>query len=278
MRQTGKDIANKVDKVSCEFCKEKYMPSTILIHIGMNKSCKKHYGSRFKEMKKEKKKENNKAHYNLNQKKIKAYKKKEYDAMKEYERKKAREGAEKRHVEFMVYWKESRDEKVRKENDRGLEMARKDHLHGCHIISQCKPSEKNEETMKELKRKIEETYEKFQTKIKEAFECAKDVDSSKAVEKIYLELLDERYGKWFKNLTTISKTWHDLRLSTNVKFIEMAKQMGKSYPGNLLCKCYKCQDGIGVKNLKKAHVDQGFQEPKNKTFAWMRNQGRVKGY
>ena len=79
--------------------------------------------------------------------------------------------------------------KVRKENDRGLEMARKDHLHGCHIISQCKPSEKNEETMKELKRKIEETYEKFQTKIKEAFECAKDVDSSKAVEKIYLELL-----------------------------------------------------------------------------------------
>ena len=229
-------------------------------------------------MKKEKKKENNKAHYNLNQKKIKAYKKKEYDAMKEYERKKAREGAEKRHVEFMVYWKESRDEKVRKENDRGLEMARKDHLHGCHIISQCKPSEKNEETMKELKRKIEETYEKFQTKIKEAFECAKDVDSSKAVEKIYLELLDERYGKWFKNLTTISKTWHDLRLSTNVKFIEMAKQMGKSYPGNLLCKCYKCQDGIGVKNLKKAHVDQGFQEPKNKTFAWMRNQGRVKGY
>ena len=32
------------------------MPSTILIHIGMNKSCKEHYGSKFEEMKKEKKK------------------------------------------------------------------------------------------------------------------------------------------------------------------------------------------------------------------------------
>ena len=98
----------------------------------------------------------------------------------------------------------------------------------------------------------------------------------KVVQKIYLELLDEHLV--VKNSRTISKTWHDLRLSTNVKFIEMAKQMGKSYPGNLLCKCYKCQDGIGVKNIKKAHVDHGFQEPKNKTFAYMRQQGRVKGY
>jgi hypothetical protein len=33
-----------------------------------------------------------------------------------------------------------------------------------------------------------------------------------------------------------------------------------------------------VKNIKKAHVDHWFQEPKNKTFAYMRQQGRVKGY
>ena len=102
----------------------------------------------------------------------KAYEKKKYDEMNEYIRKKAHDGSEKRHVEFMVYWKNSRDEKVRYNNDRGVEMARKDHLKGCHIMSQCKPSEKNEETMKELERKIEETYEKFQTKIKEALECA----------------------------------------------------------------------------------------------------------
>ena len=185
-------------------------------------------------------------------------------------RKKAHEGSEKRHVKFMVYWKNSRDEKVRYNNDRGVEMPRKDHLNGCHIMIQCKPSEKNKETMKELERKIEETYEKFQTKIKEALECAKDVDSSKLVEKIYLELLDEHLV--VKNSWTVTKTWHDLRLSTNVK------QMGESYPGNILCKCYKWQDGIGVKNVKKALVDQGFQEPTNKTFAYMRQQGLVKGY
>jgi hypothetical protein len=153
VRQTGKDIADDVDKVSCEFCKEKCMTSKLLRHIGMKKSCKEHYRSKFEEMKKEKKKEKNKAHYNLNQKKIKAYKKKEYDAMKEYIGKKAHEKSEKEHVEFMVDWKKTRDEKVRYHNDRGVEMARKDHLNGCHIISQCKPSEKNEETMKELERK-----------------------------------------------------------------------------------------------------------------------------
>ena len=61
-------------------------------------------------------------------------------------------------------------------------------------------------------------------------------------------------------------------ISTNVKFIEMAKRMGKNYPGNMTCQCYKCQDGIGVKNIKKVCVNKGFPEPKNKAFAYMRQQ------
>ena len=272
VRQVSKDIADDVEKVSCEFCKKKFVPSTILIHIGMNKSCKEHYGSKFEEMKKEKKKKNSKENYNLNQEKIKAHKKKEYDAMKEYMRKKAQEGAEKRHVEFMVDWKKTRDEKVRYHNDNGLESARKDLLHGRHIISQCKPSEENEKIMKELEKKIEKTYEEFQTKIREAFESAKDVDSSELVKEIYLEILDEHLV--FKDSRAIWRTWHDLQLSINVKFIKMAKKMGKNYPGNMTCTCHKCQDGIGVKNIKKACVNHGFPEPKDRRFAYCREHPR----
>ena len=270
VRQTGKDIAD--DVVSCEFCKEKCMPSKLLRHIGTKKSCKEHYGSKFEEMKKEKKKKNNKENYNLNQEKIKANKKKEYDAMKEYMRKKAQEGAEKRHVEFMVDWKKTRDEKVRYDNDNGLESARKDLLHGRHFISQCKPSEENEKIMKELEKKIEKTYEEFQTKIREAFESAKDVNSSELVKEIYLEILDEHLV--FKDSRAIWRTWHDLQLSINVKFIKMAKRMGKNYPGNMTCTCHKCQDGIGVKNIKKACVNHGFPEPKDRRFAYCREQRR----
>ena len=208
----------------------------------------------------------------MNQEKIKAHKKKEYDAMKEYMRKKAQEGAEKRHVEFMVDWKKTRDEKVRYDNDNGLESARKDLLHGRHIISQCKPSEENEKIMKELEKKIEKTYKEFQTKIREAFESAKDVDSSELVKEIYLEILDEHLV--FKDSRAIWRTWHDLQLSINVKFIKMAKRMGKNYPGNMTCTCHKCQDGIGVKNIKKACVNHGFPEPKDRRFAYCREHPR----
>ena len=225
-------------------------------------------------MKKEKLKAKNREYYKLNQEKIKAYRKKEYDSMKEYIRKKEQEKSEKRHVEFMANYKKTRDENVRQCNDWGLEMAKKDLQNGCHIISQCKSSEENERMMKELEKKIEETFTNFQTKIEKAFECAKDVNSSKLVKKIYLELHDKK----FKTSGTVSETWHDLRLSTNVKFIEMAKKMGKNYPGNFMCKCHKCQDKIGVKNIKKVHVNNGFPEPKKKTFAYMRQQGRVKGF
>jgi hypothetical protein len=39
----------------------------------------------------------------------------------------------------------------------------------------------------------------------------------------------------------------------NQKKIKAYKK--KNYPGNMTCKCHKCQDGIGVKNIKKACVN-----------------------
>ena len=57
----------------------------------------------------------------------------------------------------------------------------------------------------------------------------------------------------------MEKSWHDLTLSINVKFIEMAKQMGKSYPGNMICKRYKCKDGIVARNKKKPNQITDFK-------------------
>ena len=268
--QVRRDILDSV--VSCEFCKEKFWSSSISIHIGMNKSCKEHYGSKFDEMKKErkkgrmqlyrqrcygpgreldrkkelyasdpKKKEKKKEYYSLNQKKIKEYKKKKYDEMKQY-----------REAVFMKNYKKTIDEEVRKDNDLKLEVARKDFQKGCHVISQCKPwqaLEENEEVMNELEEKIENKYEKFQKKIEKAFENAKDVNEETLVDKIYFGLVYKH--PVLKKSKTMEKSWHDLTLSINVKFIEMAKQMGKSYPGNMICKCYKCKDGIVARNKKK---------------------------
>ena len=54
----------------------------------------------------------------------------------------------------------------------------------------------------------------------------------------------------------------------------MAKRMGKNYPGNMGCICYKCQKEIGAKNIKKVHVNKGYPEPKNYQLACMRQQRR----
>ena len=50
----------------------------------------------------------------------------------------------------------------------------------------------------------------------------------------------------------------------------MAKDMGKKYPGCITCKCYKCQDAIGLKNLRKAQLNLGFPAATNEIFAHMR--------
>ena len=55
LNQKGSDSSEESDEVSCEFCKEKFISSSILIHISMSKSCKSHYGPKFDEMKKEQK-------------------------------------------------------------------------------------------------------------------------------------------------------------------------------------------------------------------------------
>ena len=43
LNQKGADSSEESDEVSCEFCKEKFISSSILIHISMNKSCKSHW-------------------------------------------------------------------------------------------------------------------------------------------------------------------------------------------------------------------------------------------
>ena len=34
----------------------------------------------------------------------------------------------------------------------------------------------------------------------------------------------------------------------------MAKEMGKKYSGSITCQCDKCQDAIGLENIKKAKL------------------------
>ena len=42
------------EQVECEFCKKTFSKSSILVHIGKNKSCKSHYGNRFYDLKRKK--------------------------------------------------------------------------------------------------------------------------------------------------------------------------------------------------------------------------------
>ena len=55
----------------------------------------------------------------------------------------------------------------------------------------------------------------------------------------------------------------------------MAKEMGKKYPGSITCPCYKCQDVIGLKNLRKAQLNRGFPASTNGKFADMRTQSHL---
>ena len=52
LNQKGSDSSEESDEVSCELCKEKFISSSILIHISMSKSCK---SPKYDEMKKEQK-------------------------------------------------------------------------------------------------------------------------------------------------------------------------------------------------------------------------------
>ena len=44
----------------------------------------------------------------------------------------------------------------------------------------------------------------------------------------------------------------------------------------MTCKCHKCYKGIWVKNIKKACVNRGFPEPKNKAFVYFRERHQMR--
>ena len=87
----------------------------------------------------------------------------------------------------------------------------------------------------------------FLKKIAEAFECAKDEDDTDVIDKIYLDLYNN-------DLRTVYDFSHDLHLKINVRFIKTVKEMGKKYSGSITCQCDKCQDAIGLENIKKAKL------------------------
>ena len=267
LNQKELDTSNESDEVSCEFCKGTFISSTILKHIAMNKSCKSHYGPKFDEMKKEnnrmrmqlyrqrigsskeielyasdpRKKEKKKQYYILNQKKIKDYEKKKYNEVLEQKRAFWHEENKKEKVRFLVDYKKSRDEKVRRHNDCGLKWTQELVQYGNKIIGE------NNKILKNFEQEIEESHEMFLKNIEEAFECAKDKDDTNTIDKIYLDLLDEP-----KYIHTIYDFWHDFELKIDVKIIKMAKEIGKKYSGRMACRCNKCQDTFGLKNIMKA--------------------------
>ena len=293
LNQKGSDSSEESDEVSCEFCKEKFISSSILIHISMSKSCKSHYGPKFDEMKKEqkrikmqlyrqrigsskeielyasdpRKKEKKKQYYIKNQKKIKDYGKKKYDEVLEEKRAFWHEEGKKSMVRFLADYKESRDKEPREDNDWGLKCAKRDVQNGSKIIGESK------KVTREFEQEIEETHKNFLKRIEKAFERAKDETDIKVIDTFY-EGLDNKYST-NRDSRTVSRTWHDLRLSINVKFIEMAKEMGKKYPGCITCSCYKCQDAIGLKNLRKAQLNRGFPASTNGKFAYMRTKSHL---
>ena len=293
LNQKGFEDSEESDEVSCEFCKEKFVSSSILIHISMKKSCKSHYGPKFEEMKKEqkrikmqlyrqrigsskeielyasdpRKKEKKKQYYIKNQKKIKDYQKKKYDEVLEEKKAFWHEENKKWEVRFLADYKKSRDQDVRKKNDWGLKFAKGYVQNGSKIIGGSK------KIIKQFETEIEETHETFLKRIEEAFECAKDETDTKIIDKLY-EGLDDKYLT-NRDLRTVSRTWHDLKLSITLKFIEMAKEMGIKYPGSNTCICSKCQDAIGLKNIRKAQLNGGFSASTNRAFDYMRTQSHL---
>ena len=185
------------------------------------------------------KKEKKKQYYILNQEKRKSYRKKQYDEVLEQKRAFWHEENKKWEVRFLADYKKDRDEKVRRDNDWGLEFSKKDVQYGSKIIGE------NNNILKNFEQEIEEAHKMFQKKIEEAFECAKDKGDTKSIDKIYLDL-------YTNDVRTVDYFWHDLRLTINVKVIKMAKKMGKKYSGSITCLCDKCQDAIGLENIKKA--------------------------
>jgi hypothetical protein len=101
----------------------------------------------------------------------------------------------------------------------------------------------------------------FKAKIDHAVNSSRDLDEVDKVNEFYDDLFNN-------NTSTIYDTWHDLRMSINVEFIQTARKFGKKYPGCMACICYKCQIAIVVKNLKKGHANGGYSIPSNSRFEY----------
>ena len=147
-------------------------------------------------------------------------------------------------AKLLADYKKGKDERPRQYNDWGLEQAKRDVQNGSKIIGESKKA------TKKFEEEIGETHKTFLKRIDEAFEFAKDETDTKIIDTFYEGL--DNYHSTNRDLRTVHRTWHDLRLSINLKFIEMAKEMGKKYPGCITCLCKKCQDTIGLENIKKA--------------------------
>jgi hypothetical protein len=253
-KENSKDLDSKE---VCEFCKQKFKSTSILIHIGKNQDCKSFYGNRFKELKKEKKKQ----YYVANQTKLKDYRRKRY--AKSLDEKEAYWHAkwEEERPKFVKDWKEQKEKEGRRENNSGMEFCKKHLQTGLKQLRSFGLANETKVIIKNFEGKIDETYNNFKAKIDHAVNSSRDLDEVDKVNEFYDDLFNN-------NTSTIYDTWHDLRMSINVEFIQTARKFGKKYPGCMACICYKCQIAIGVKNLKKAHANGGYSIPSNSRFEY----------
>ena len=250
--ENSKDLDSKE---VCEFCKQKFKSTAILMHIGKNQDCKSFYGNRFKELKKEKKKQ----YYVANQTKSKDYQKKRYaKALDEKEAYWDAKWKEER-PKFVKDWKEKKEKEGRHENDDGMKFSKRNLQTGLKQLKSFGLENETKVIIKNFEGKIDETYNNFKAKIDHAVNSSRDLDE--------VDKVDEFYDDLFNNKTsTICNTWHDLQMSIDVEFIQTARKFGKKYPGCMTCICYKCQIAIGVKNIKKAHANGGYSIPSNSRF------------
>jgi len=205
------------------------------------------------------KREKKKQYYLANQTKIKNYQRKKYkktlDEKEAYWDAKWKEEQPK----FVKDWKEEKEKKGRRKNDSGMKFSKRNLETGLKQLKNFGLANETKVIIKNFEGKIDETYNNFNAKIDHAVNSSRDLDCVVEVDKCYDDLFNNK-------TSTIYNTWHDLKLSIDVEFIQTARKFGKKYPGCTTCICYKCQDAIGVKNIKKAHVNAGYSIPSNSRF------------
>ena len=281
----------------CEFCNQQFPISSLLKHIGHNEKCKLFYGSRFELMKKEcrkKTKENykerqrqkydedpeekrkKKQYYEENKEYIKSKEKEKYD--KEMEEKEAKIHAEYLNTvadETLSSYKEEKFRKIQNNHENGYAMAKELFERGLKAVENFDLIRNAKEDIKAFENEIEETYTKFQGEIDLAVESSKKIMAVEVIdnEKVEVKGSYEKVDDILKNLDTndfnpIYDKWHSLMTAIDVKFMKIAKEMGKKYCGSMCCKCYPCQMTFGRKNIQMAHKNRGFFVPDEDAFEY----------